>query len=146
MMIRGEFNLNREEVNCVLNTSSFSSWLGVSAIHEGDQLLLLMRFAEHHIGNEMIRAIHGGVMASFLECTASAVFSQMIGSSVLLRALNSDVAFLRSTSDRDTYADVKVLRHGRRLATLEVNAWQDDVNRPVASGRFNFQVGATLKK
>jgi len=105
-----------------------------------------MPFAEHHIGNEMIRAIHGGVMASFLECSASAVFSQMMASSGLPRVLNSDVAFLRSTSDRDTYADFKLLRHGRRLATLEVNAWQDDVNRPVATGRFNFLVGTRSKQ
>ena len=140
-MMNAKLNLKSDEINCALNTSPFSSWLGVSAILEEDQLCLHLPFAEHLIGNEMIRAIHGGVMASFLECTASAVFSQMIGSTALLRALNSDVVFLRSTSDRGTYANAKILRHGRRLATLEVNAWQDDVNRPVANGRFNFLVG-----
>lgn len=143
MTIRSGLDLNREAINCILGTSPFNEWLGIRAILERNQLCFYMPFAEHHIGNPMIRAIHGGVMASFLEYTASAVLSQSIDSSTLLRALNSDVVFLRSTSDRDSYADAKLLRHGRRLAILEVKAWQDDENRPVALGRFNFLIEKT---
>lgn len=99
-----------------------------------------MPFAEHHIGNVMIRAIHGGIQASFLEYAAAAQFAHVTDANQLPRPLSTEIIYLRPTSDKDCSATVKTLRHGKRLATLEVTSWQGDQDKPVASGRFNFLV------
>lgn len=131
------------QLNSLLKSSPFCNWLGMCAITEKtDSPIFSMPFAEHHIGNVMIRAIHGGIQASFMEYAAAAQFAHVTNAIELPRPLNTEIIYLRPTSDKDCTAIVKTLRHGKRLATLEVTSWQDDPDKPVASGRFNFLVQA----
>ena len=116
---------NIQKIQSLLKQSPFCEWLGVTVTGDNDQPIIFMPFAEHHIGNVMIRAIHGGIQASFMETAASAIFALESGAKELPRILNSDISYLRGTKDYDCSASVKFLRHGKRLATLEVTSWQD---------------------
>lgn len=135
--------LQMQEVDRLLKACNFSNWLGVAVDFSNDNPCIAMPFSEQHIGNGMIRAIHGGILASFMEVAAASIIGQKTGQLELPLALNSDVVFLRSTKDCDCFANVTVLRLGKKLATLEVNSWQTDSKRVLATGRFTFLVNGS---
>ena len=51
-------------------TSPMHQWLGMSVAEAEGALTYKLTFAEDHIGNPIIRALHGGVISSFLESCA----------------------------------------------------------------------------
>ncbi len=120
-------------------------WLGFSAaVSEGDTLFTLA-FDERHIGNKLIRALHGGAIAAFLEFSAQATLYARLGGERDITTINSDTDYLRSAKAQDMKARVNILRLGRRLAFIEAKGWQKDETAPVAVARFRFRLGDTEK-
>lgn len=124
----------------VLSRSPFSAFLGCSAREYNQEPVFQLAFAEHHIGNPLIRAIHGGIIASFCECAATAILALEFGEAELRKAVTQEVTYVRSATAGDCFALARIERTGRRLATVSVKAWQDDVERPVALSRINCLV------
>jgi acyl-coenzyme A thioesterase PaaI-like protein len=48
------------------------------------------------------------------------------------------VDYLRTGRAVDTYAKGTITKHGRRVANVRVDAWQDDRDRPIASAHAHF--------
>jgi len=46
--------------------------------------------------------------------------------------------YLRAGQDRDTYAFCEVTRQGGRVANIEVHAWQESRDKPIALARAHF--------
>ena len=46
-----------------------------------------------------------------------------------------ELDYLRSAKPVDTYAQGITVRQGNRVSLVQVNVWQEDPNRPVASTR-----------
>jgi acyl-coenzyme A thioesterase PaaI-like protein len=59
---------------------------------------------------------------------------------VLPKTITFTVDYLRSGAPIDTHARGIVTRHGRRVANVRVEAWQDDRTRPIASAHAHFLV------
>jgi acyl-coenzyme A thioesterase PaaI-like protein len=132
----------------------YLGFLGIHFDRRGDEVTAVLPFQPMLIGNPMLPALHGGVTAGFLEVTAiiSLSFASLwqeveagrIGSGgfeglpLLPKTINFGVDFLRTGLPRDAYARARVNRIGRRYASVQVEAWQDNVARPFAlgSGRF----------
>ncbi len=57
---------------------------------------------------------------------------------VLPKTITFTVDFLRSGLPRDAYARAKVTRKGRRYATVQVEAWQDNRAKPFAQATAHF--------
>ena len=134
----------------------YARFLGVSFDRRGDELTGLLSFDEKLIGNPMLPAIHGGVTSAFLELTALITLSW----TGLLPAIDTgeidpvDVAqgdlprlpktidltviYLRTGLPRDAYSRAIVSRSGRRFATVRVEAWQDQRDRPFAQAAGHF--------
>lgn len=95
-------------------------------------------FREDLIGNGRIRALHGGAVAGFLE--SAALFEVLISQSQrrIPRVVDFGVDYLRSGRPEDTFASCRVLRHGRRVAQVQAEAWQSDRDRPIAFVRADF--------
>lgn len=90
-----------------------------------------LRFAERHIGNPFVRALHGGVVGSLAEFSALLELARLSeGADVEL--VSSSIDYLRVTKDADLFARVEVVRIARRLAFLDVWCWQDSEEAPVA--------------
>lgn len=132
----------------------YIDFLGVRFDRRGDELTALLPFQPMLIGNPMIPALHGGVTAGFLEITAIMVLAfarlwedieagrvlpeALVGAPALPKTINFGVDYLRTGLPRDAYARARVNRTGRRYASVQVEAWQDNAARPFAlgSGRF----------
>jgi acyl-coenzyme A thioesterase PaaI-like protein len=103
--------------------------------------LIAFRLATPYVGflgNTSLPALHGGVLAGFLELTALMTLAAVAPSG---RAATVDftIEYLRSAGPRDTLGKATIKRRGRRFANVDAVAWQDDPAKPVAaiSGRFS---------
>jgi acyl-coenzyme A thioesterase PaaI-like protein len=132
----------------------YLGFLGIVFDRRGDEVTAVLPFQPMLIGNPALPALHGGVTAGFLEVTAiiSLSFASLwqeveagrIGSGgfeglpPLPKTINFGVDYLRAGLPRDADARATVNRIGRRYASVQVEAWQDNVARPFAlgSGRF----------
>lgn len=121
--------------------SPISKWLGFSVDAHGEDLLFRLAFDEQHIGNAMIRALHGGAIAAFLEFASEAALHAILKGEKKVSAINTDIDYLTSARAQDMAGRVRFLRVGRRIAFAEAVGWQKDEASLVAAGRFRFRIG-----
>lgn len=121
--------------------SPMGQWLGFRGEADGDSAVYKLAFCEEHIGNPMIRALHGGVIAAFLEFAMQADLAARLEADVSISTATMAIDYLSSSRAEDMRARVSVLRLGRRIAFLEAAGWQADEARPVAIGRASLRIG-----
>jgi acyl-coenzyme A thioesterase PaaI-like protein len=132
----------------------YIQYLGVEFDRRGDEITSILRFDEKLIGNSALPALHGGVIAAFLEITAIIELSQSLILATLEagklpslpKTIDFTVDYLRSGLPRDAYARARVARAGRRYASVNVEAWQDNRARlfTQANGHFLMPERAAL--
>lgn len=136
----------------------YIGFLGIEFDRRGDELTAVLPFAPSNIGNPMIPALHGGVTAAFLEVTAiiclswASLWEEIEAGQVdlgslepgslptLPKTINFTVDYLRAGLPRDAYARARIMRSGRRFASVQVEAWQDNVARPYALGLVHLLI------
>ena len=134
----------------------FIRWLGIGFDRRGNELTAVLPFDPKLIGNPLLPALHGGATAAFLEISAIIELSWTaswadLESGVLSpdpadpgsmprlpKTVDFTVDYLRSGLPRDAYARARVVRSGRRYASVQVEAWQDDRSRPFAQATGHF--------
>lgn len=85
--------------------------------------------------------LHGGALGGLLEMAAHAALRAELerqGSEVRIKPVNINIEYLRGGLKERTYAMGEVLRAGRRVANVRVEAWQGDRTKLVASSWMNF--------
>lgn len=120
-------------INVFAASAPIARWLGFSAEIDGEGVLFRLAFSEAHIGNPAIRAIHGGVVATFLEFAMQAELPAKAG------AITVSIEYLASSRAEDMVARVRRIRDGRRLSFLEASGWQGEDRRLVATARGCFR-------
>ena len=122
---------------------AYLRFLGIRFDHAGEELTAVLPFAPQLIGNPVIPALHGGVTAAFLEVTAIvglvwAGLAEGTEVSALPKTIDLTVDYLRAGQPKDAFARARINRSGRRYASVQVEAWQDDPTRPFAQGTGHF--------
>lgn len=110
----------------------YARTMGISLEVRDGELLGVLKFGDHLIGNPNLPALHGGAISALLESTA--IF-QLLWESALgaaPRTIGLTIDYLRSGRPVDTFARGYTTRQGRRVANVRVEAWQDDRARPIA--------------
>jgi uncharacterized protein (TIGR00369 family) len=118
----------------------YVKWLGLSGHVDDGELIVTMTFGPHLIGNPALPALHGGTLGALLESTAIFELLYRAESIVLPKTITITVDYLRSAATVDTYARGRITRHGRRVANVTVEAWQEDRARPIATAVAHFLV------
>jgi uncharacterized protein (TIGR00369 family) len=124
----------------VLAAVPYARFLGMSVeLREGDPVTTL-RASDDLIGNPVLRALHGGTVGALLE--SAAIFKLIWDTPTLSvpKTINITVDYLRSGRLLDTHARATITKHGRRVANVRVQAWQDDEQRPIAAAHAHFLV------
>jgi uncharacterized protein (TIGR00369 family) len=116
----------------------YAHFLGVKVELAGDEMTAILPFAQHLVGNPMLPALHGGVIGAFMEMTAMAQLALSERRSRLPRPIGVTVEYLRSGRPLTTYARARVKRVGRRIANVDVEAWQESRAAPIATLHANF--------
>ena len=134
----------------------FARALGIAFERHGDELTAVLPYDERLIGNPMLPALHGGATAGFLEVAAvveltwTAIWEDMEEGRIapdasvpeslprLPKTIDFTVDYLRSGLPRDAYARARVVRSGRRYASVHVEAWQDQRTKLFAQATGHF--------
>lgn len=129
-----------ERLNAMLSAIPYARFLGVRAELAGDEMTLILPFADKLIGNVNLRALHGGVVGAFMEFTALAQLSVSVGLARQARPIDVTVEYLRSGRPVTSFARAEIKRIGRRVANVRVEAWQEARGKPIASLHGHFQL------
>ena len=119
--------------------SPFARCLGIRIGEDGT---LVMPFSPKIIGNPILPAIHGGMTGAFLETTAIVGVTRELGVSPP-KPIGLTINYLRSGHALDSYANVSIVKQGRRVVAFEAQAWQDDPAKPIASAFGHFMLRQT---
>lgn len=122
----------------LLERLPYARFLGLKTRTAGDELTVVMPFADALIGNPMIPALHGGSTAALLEMTAVAQVALLYPRLRLPRPINVTVAYLRPGRAADVFARARINRAGRRVAHVLAEAWQDTHSQPIATLTAHF--------
>lgn len=120
--------------------SPFARCLGIRIGEDGT---LVMPFSPKIIGNPILPAIHGGMTGAFLETTAIVGVTRELGVLVPPKPVGLTINYLRSGRALDSYANVSIVKQGRRVVAFEARAWQDDPAKPIASAFGHFMLRKT---
>jgi uncharacterized protein (TIGR00369 family) len=113
-------------------------YLGMRVELAGDEMTAVLPYAPHLIGNPMIPALHGGVIGAFLEMTALAQLSLTQPARRVPKTIDITVEYLRPGKAQETYARAILRKVGRRVANVQVEAWQDSRAQLVAGLTGHF--------
>ncbi|MCE9572261.1 MAG: PaaI family thioesterase [Deltaproteobacteria bacterium] len=126
----------------LIDVIPYAKFLGLNGTVVDDELITTMAFLPTNIGNPALPALHGGTLGALLESAAIFQLLWAAETVVLPKTITITVDYLRSAAPVDTYARGVIVRHGRRVANVSVEAWQDDRARPVATAHAHFLVMA----
>ena len=88
-------------------------------------------------------AWHGGAIAGLLETAGYAALRTALeaeGRHPQFKPVNVTVQYLSTGRTRESHARGRVVRLGRRVANLSIEAWQDDPERPIATAVMNVML------
>jgi uncharacterized protein (TIGR00369 family) len=128
-----------EDPTSPFDQSPFARCLGIRIGEDGT---LVMPFSPKIIGNPILPAIHGGMTGAFLETTAIVGVTRELGVSPP-KPIGLTINYLRSGRAVDSYANVSIVKQGRRVVAFEAQAWQDDPAKPIASAFGHFMLRQT---
>lgn len=116
----------------------YAEYLGVQMSAQDDGFLFELPFRDELVGNHLLPALHGGVIAGFME--NAAMLHIIVGhkQGCLPKTVDFSLDYLRSAGAKHTYARCEVTRQGRRVAHVQISCWQDNADKPVAVARVHF--------
>ena len=130
--------MSQDKLSAFLTGSPYLNFLGLGFEVVEDGVLASLPFSPHLVGNVQLPALHGGVLAAFMEATAKAGLLALADVNTPPVASNVTIDYLRSGRPVLTYARARLVKVGRRVSNVHVEAWQEDVTRPVAALRGHF--------
>ena len=126
----------------LLEAIPYARMLGLTASIIDDVLVTRMQPSERIIGNPVLPAIHGGTVGALMESAAILELVRQVETPGMPKIVNLTVDYLRSARVIETSARAEVTRHGRRVANVQVRAWQDDREKPIAIAHAHFLLRA----
>jgi uncharacterized protein (TIGR00369 family) len=113
----------------------YAAMLGL--VREGR--VVRMPFGVHLIGSP--GRLHGGAVAGLMEIAASVAVRDALGDDpAQMKPVNVTVDYLREGGPEDCLAEAIIMRMGRRVANVRVEAWQGDRGRLIAAARMNMLI------
>jgi uncharacterized protein (TIGR00369 family) len=132
------------DIDAWLARIPYAQRLGISVVPGtgDDDLHFRLEPRDSNVGNILLPALHGGVVAAFMETAATLDLMLAAREPQLPRIVDLSIDYLRTARAVPTFARCELLREGRRLANVRVSAWQEDPSAPVATARLHFVLGA----
>ncbi|WP_460060846.1 PaaI family thioesterase [Pseudomonas sp. H2_H09] len=135
----------RADYEALLNLIPYAKLIGIECTRLGDELLFRLPANKDNIGNPILPALHGGVIAGFMELSVALHLLVFTGAPGLPKIIDFSLDYLRAGQFRDTYAKCQVWRQGRRVANVAITAWQSTPAEPIATARAHFKIEETSR-
>lgn len=127
-----------QDMHAFIERIPYATFLGLQVEQQGDEVITVLPFAEHLVGNVNLPAIHGGVVGAVLEMTATLQLLYDTACERLPKTVDVSFDYLRSAQNKTTYGRAIVTRQGRRVANVRTELWQDSRDKPVAAGHGHY--------
>ncbi len=126
------------DFSAIVGAVPYARYMGFEVRVEDGDVLGVMRFGPHLVGNASVGALHGGTLGALMEFTG--IFKLLHASDTIRvpKTVNLTVEYLRSAALVDTFARAHFVRLGRRVANVRIEAFQDDPARPVTAANAHF--------
>lgn len=124
----------------LLQLIPYAGLIGIQCRRDGDDLLFSLPANKHNIGNPLLPAIHGGVIAGFMELSAALYLMIFSESATVPKIIDFSIDYLRAGRFCDTYARCQLWRQGRRVTNVAITAWQGSEQEPIATARAHFKI------
>jgi len=127
-----------QDMQAVVERIPYARFLGIQVDQKGNEITTIMPFKTELVGNVNLPALHGGVIGAFLEMTA--VIQLLFDTSCerLPKTIDVSIDYLRSGKPCPTYGRATVTRHGRRVANVRSEIWQEERARPIGVSHGHF--------
>lgn len=125
-----------------LADAPIAAWLNVSATDRPD--VWKAGFEDRHLGNPLIRSIHGGVVGTLIEYAAEEGLRRALAEKGIeaqgIELTTTSIEYLRVTKDAPLFARFEVTRIARRIGFVDVWCWQDREDMPVSRGACTLRI------
>ena len=118
----------------------YAHFLGVTFEEKDEELIFTLPFDEKLIGNPILPALHGGAVGGFMENAAILHLMWTMDSLTLPKNIDFTIDFILSGRPQNTHAACKVVRQGKNIANVQIEAWQENRHTPIAIARSHFKV------
>ena len=122
----------------LLSRIPYASFLGLQVEILGDEVVTVLPFAEHLVGNPNLPALHGGMIGAMLEMTSVLQLLYDASCERLPKTIDVSFDFLRFARCTTTYGRAIVTRRGRRVANVRSELWQENRGTPIALSHGHF--------
>jgi uncharacterized protein (TIGR00369 family) len=131
----------QDNYSAILDLIPYANFIGVSITQDQQGWLFTLASESSNVGNPISPALHGGVIAGFMEVAAA--LAQMLTSQdpTLPKIINFSIDYVRSAGVEPTYARCNIVRQGKRIANVTVLSWQTNKLEPIATARAHFLLG-----
>ena len=130
----------KNDYNSLLSLIPYAKLIGIECLRLGDDMVFRLPANKDTIGNPLLPAIHGGVIAGFMEHAAMLHLLMFMGIPHMPKIIDFAIEYLRAGHYRDTSVQCQVWRQGRRVANVAITAWQTTQTEPIATARAHFKV------
>ncbi len=127
-----------QDLEALLKHIPYAQFLGIQVEQLGNEIITVLPFQDHLVGNTNLPAIHGGAVGAMLEMTAVLQLIYDTACERLPKTVDVSFDYLRSARALTTYGRAIVTRQGRRVANVRAELWQEERNKPVAAGHGHF--------
>ncbi|WP_240946134.1 PaaI family thioesterase [Pseudomaricurvus alkylphenolicus] len=93
-----------------------------------------------NIGNPTLPALHGGALGGFMEMCGIIHVMLSMDAVAVPKVVDFSIDYVRAGRYQDTFARCEIVRFGRKLVNLSVEAWQEDEAKPIAKARAQMLV------
>ena len=131
----------RDRVVATLQAMPYARHLGIRLMAEPtDSTVFHLPFDARIIGNPTLPAIHGGVVATFMQAAALASTYALMQEDVPPKLVDFSIDYLSSAGPTDLFAQCEMHRVGKRIASVGIRCWQKNSDAPVALARAHMFV------
>ena len=127
-----------QNLTALLNAIPYAEFIGLELVQTDNELLYKLKQKDSNIGYPNLPAIHGGVIGGFMQLSAAMQLMHKRASKILPKIIDFSLDYLRAGLNKDTYAKCTITRLGERVANVDIIAWQDNIERPIAKARAHF--------
>jgi uncharacterized protein (TIGR00369 family) len=122
----------------------YAAFLGLSLRREAGCLITTMRYAPHLIGLPVPPMIHGGTIGALLEMAGIIKTASEMSAEHLPKTIDFTIDYLRPGREgKDCHAVAEVRRMGKRFANVQIEAWQEAREKPIALAHMNLLVAGS---
>jgi uncharacterized protein (TIGR00369 family) len=116
----------------------YVDYLGIRCTGDADPPLFRLPFQDKLVGNPVLPALHGGVIAGFAETAATLHLIRTLRGAKFPKSIDFAIDYLRSGRPTETFATCELVRLGGRAALVQVRCWQSHPGQPIAAARGHF--------